>query len=809
VSDRAAGELVSHYRLVDRLGAGGMGVVWRADDLTLGRQAALKFPAARLEMTAEAVARLTREARAAAALNHPGICTIYEVGEHGGRPFIAMELLEGLPLDAEISGRPLEARRLLEIGIQVADALTAAHLRGIVHRDLKPANIFLTAGGAAKILDFGIARFEPPPGTGESQTIAAVAATAPGTALGTPAYMAPEQVRGEAADARSDVFALGAVIYEMATGRSPFASASAGTTFEAILNREPSPIEGLNPAMPPDLARIVAKALEKDPSLRYQSAAELLADLKRLKRDLESGATSAASVVSDRVRSRGRRLPFVGSRLAGALTLAAIVIVVVAIGVWRRLQPPAASPASPITSILVLPLENTSGDASLDDLTDGLTEALINRLSNITILRVLARNTSFRFKGKAADPADAGRSLGVGAVMTGRVERQKDAIRVAAELMDVSNGSQLWGARYTRSGSEMLAIEEELSRAIAESLRVRLTVAESASLARRPTDSVEAYRLYLTGRRHWNRRSPQDLRTAIDYFNRAIDADPAFALAWSGIAESYVLLPGMGVGALAPRDAMPKAQAAALRALELDGSIAEAHTALAYIKLHYEWDWQGAGQEFDLARAARPNDASFWRGAYLSVMGRPDDAIAEATRAEALDPLSAIVVAGVSWMYHLARRFDAARTQALKAIELNPQLALAHWRLGWALIDLDRPEEAVQAQKAALTYSGDSPDMASALGCALAAAGRTREAREIRDRLGKLASQRYVSPLSLAQLDAALGDHAGALSALEAAYDERAWGLAFIGIEAAFDPLRQEPRFAQMLQRLRLPAQAR
>ena len=380
---------------------------------------------------------------------------------------------------------------------------------------------------------------------------------------------------------------------------------------------------------------------------------------------------------------------------------------------------------------------------------------------------------------------------------------------MAAELMDVSNGSQLWGARYTRSGSEMIAIEEEISRAIAESLRVRLTVAESASLARRPTDNVEAYRLYLTGRRHWNRRTPQELKNAIDFFNRAIDADPTFALAWSGIAESYVLLPGMGVGALAPRDAMPKAQAAARRALELDGSIAEAHTALAYIKLHYEWDWQGTGREFDLARAARPNDASFWRGAFLSVVGRPDDAIAEAARAAALDPLSAIAAAGVSWMYHLARRYDDSRTQALKALELDPQLALAHWRLGWALIGLKRPEEAIQAQKAAFTFSGESPDMAAALGCALAAAGRTREAREIRDRLGQLASQRYVSPLSLAQLDAALGNRSGALSGMEAAYQQRAWGLAFIGIEAALDPLRKEPRFERLVQRMQLPVQAR
>ena len=785
-----------------------MGVVWRADDLTLGRQAALKFPAAHLEMTSDAVARLTREARAAAALNHPGICTIYEVGEHRGGPFIAMELLEGRALDAHLSGRPLETRRLLEIAIQVADALAAAHGRGIVHRDLKPANIVLTEGGAAKILDFGIARIALAADAGESPTVEAVGLTAPGTTLGTPAYMAPEQVRGEAADARSDVFAFGAVIYEMATGKSPFAGTTAGTTFEAVLNRAPTPIEALNPAAPPDVARIVRKALEKDPSLRYQSASELLTDLKRLRRDLESGATSASSIATDHERSQGRRWPFVGSRLASAVILATIVGAV-ATAIWRTAAPPAPSPASSITSILVLPLENSSGDASLEDLTDGLTEALINRLSSITSLRVLARNTSFRFKGKAADPGEAGRGLGVGAVMTGRVEQEGDGIRVAAELMDVSNGSQLWGARYTRSGSEMIAIEEEISRAIAESLRVRLTVAESASLARRPTDDVEAYRLYLTGRRHWNRRTPQELKNAIDFFNRAIDADPTFALAWSGIAESYVLLPGMGVGALAPRDAMPKAQAAARRALELDGSIAEAHTALAYIKLHYEWDWQGTGREFDLARAARPNDASFWRGAFLSVVGRPDDAIAEAARAAALDPLSAIAAAGVSWMYHLARRYDDSRTQALKALELDPQLALAHWRLGWALIGLKRPEEAIQAQKAAFTFSGESPDMAAALGCALAAAGRTREAREIRDRLGQLASQRYVSPLSLAQLDAALGNRSGALSGMEAAYEQRAWGLAFIGIEAALDPLRKEPRFERLVQRMQLPVQAR
>jgi tetratricopeptide (TPR) repeat protein len=315
--------------------------------------------------------------------------------------------------------------------------------------------------------------------------------------------------------------------------------------------------------------------------------------------------------------------------------------------------------------------------------------------------------------------------------------------------------------------------------------------------------------LYLTGRRLWNRRTPHDLTSAIDYFNRAIDADPSFALAYSGLAESYVLLPGMGVGALEPRDAMPKARAAAIRALELDDRIGEAHTALAYVNLNYDWDWEGAGREFDLARAVRPNDATFWRAAFLAATGKPDEAIAEAERAQALDPLSAIVAAGASWMYHFARRYDGERAQALKALELNPQLALGHWRLGWALIGLGRPKEAIQAHQAALVYSGESPDIAAALGCALAGAGQSGEARQIVDRLEKLASQRYVSSLSMAQLYAALGDRPRALSALEAARVQRAWGLAFIAVEPALDPLRGEPRFAELLRSMRLPAQAR
>jgi TolB-like protein/tetratricopeptide (TPR) repeat protein len=802
VTDQTApGDLVSHYRVVERVGAGGMGVVWRADDLTLGRQAALKFPAEHLEMTPDAVA----QARAAAALNHPGICTIYEVGEHRGRPFIAMELLEGAPLDSQLAGRPFETGRLLDVAIQVADALVAAHARGIVHRDLKPANIFLTAGGAAKIVDFGIARVAPGPDAGDSPTAAAVM-TAPGIALGTPAYMAPEQVRGEVADARSDVFSLGAVLYQMATGKSPFAGSSAGTTFEAVLNRSPAPVETINPAAPQDLIKIVGKALEKDPSLRYQSAADLLTDLKRLRRDLQSGEAAARD--DGRERGRGGRFQRPRSRALGALA-AGVLMAAVATAVWLSRSPGAAPAADGVTSILVLPLVNTGGDASLDDLTDGLTEALINRLSSITSLRVLARNTSFRFKGTSADPGETARSLGVGAVVTGRVEQHGDTIRVAAELMDVSNGAQLWGARYTRSGREMLAIEEEISRAIADSLRVRLTASESASLARRPTESLEAYRLYLTGRRLWNRRTPHDLTSAIDYFNRAIDADPMFALAYSGLAESYVLLPGMGVGAVEPRDAMPKARAAAIRALELDDGIAEAHTALAYVNLHFDWDWEGAGREFDRAREVRPNDASFWRAAFLAATAKPDEAIAEAERAQALDPLSAIVAAGVSWMYHFARRYDGERTLALKALELNPQLALGHWRLGWALIGLGRSKEAIQAHQEALVYSGDSPDMAAALGCALAGAGRSDEARQVVDRLEKLASQRYVSSLSMAQLHAALGDRPRALSALQAAHEERAWGLAFIAVEPSLDPLRGEPRFAELLRRMRLPAQPR
>lgn len=803
----APGDVISHYRLLEQLGAGGMGVVWRAEDLTLGRKVALKFVADSLEMTAAATDRLVREARAAAALNHPGICTIYEVGEYRGKPFIAMELLEGQSLEAHISGGPLDSRRLVELAIQLADGLAAAHARGVIHRDIKPANIFIVSGKTAKILDFGIARLESGVAA-DAATIAGHAATQPGMMLGTPAYMAPEQARGEPANTRSDVFSLGSVLYELATGRPAFANASHALTFEAILNRQPTPIQTINPALQVDVIRIINKALEKDPALRFQSAADLLADLKRVRRDLDSGAavaSSGPSVGADGPSTSARRPTWRRAAIIAGLVGVSVIAGAAAMLTWRVMELRRSPAHGEATSILVLPLVNGASNPQLDDLTDGLTEALINRLSGIASLRVLARNTSFRFKDVDVDPTETGRRLGVKAVITGRVEQQGDTIRVGIELVEVATGSQLWGSRFNRAGAELLAIEEDLSRAIAESLRVRLSTAESTSLSRRPTDSVEAYRLYLTGRRHWNQRTPHDLLTAIDYFNRAIDADAAFALAYSGIAESYVLLPAQGIGALAPNEAMPRARVAAVKALELDPGIADAHTALAYVKLNYDWDWAGAALSFEQARVVRPIDATFWRAAFLAATGKPEDAIAEAKSAAALDPLSGIVSAGLSWMYHLAARFDDERREAEKALELNPRLAMAHWRLASALTALGRQQEAIEAQRRAVMHSGGSADMLAALSYVLARAGQHAEARETLDELLKTATTKYVSSLSVSLAHLALGDRTRALAALEAAHEERAWGLAFIGVEPFFDALRPEPRFSALLQRMRLP----
>jgi eukaryotic-like serine/threonine-protein kinase len=780
------GTRLGPYEILAPLGAGGMGEVYRARDVRLGREVAVKVLPEHLSRDPDSLARFEREARAVAALAHPNILDVHDVGNETGIAYLVTELLEGESLRQRLTGTPLPWRTAIEIGLAVAEGLASAHAHGIVHRDLKPENVFLTFDGRVKILDFGLARVEPERSTETSPTVATP--TKSGTVMGTAGYMSPEQARGGHADARSDIFSLGCILYEMATGRRAFFADNAAETLVAILRDEPKDPGDLVPDLPDHLRLVILRCLSKYPDSRFESARDLAFDLR-------VASTESARI---RVAPPAKHRPV---RPILALIGAAAVTALLILGGRSWLNR-----GGPIDSLAVLPFTNGSRDPNTEHLSAGITESVINSLLQLRSLRVIPRASVFAYRG-GRDPFQAGDDLGVRAVLTGNVSRVGDRLFVQAELTDVKRRSMMWGKRFEEEASDAFAVQERIAQEILKSLRLELSGQDEKRVSKRETEDAEAYELYWKGRLYWNRRTEDSTEKAIGFFEQAIARDPNYARAYAGLAQSLLLV--AFYGALPPKEVVPKARAAAMRALEIDGGLAEGHALLADLKYQFEWDWAGAEREFRRAIELGPNDSTArqWYSNYLGVLKRTKEACAEIHRAHELDPLNAVVSMDVGLTCdYTSGDYGKAIDRYRKVLEDNPDFVLAHLYLGLAHVRRSELAPAVSEMETVKRLAPGEPDAIALLGYAYGVAGRRAEAEAALTELSSLAKRRYVSPFPVAWVYVGLGDKDRAFEWLEKAYEERAGRLVYVYGEPAFDPLRSDPRFRDLLRRMNLPA---
>ena len=810
-----------------------MGEVYLAQDTKLDRKVALKILPEDVANDQTRMERFVQEAKTVSALNHPNILTIHEIEQVDSIQFIATEFIDGETLRGRIrTGMNLE--EILEVGIQTASALAAAHSAGIVHRDIKPENIMVRRDGYIKVLDFGLAKLTESRNslTDPDAPTKVMVHTSAGVVMGTAFYMSPEQAKGVKVDARTDLWSLGVVLYEMITRQQPFVGETPTETISLILQKQPASLKHISD-IPSELERIVNKALAKNCDERYQSAKDLLIDLRNLKRKLEveaeidrTGSLALSGLPSTESTNNGQTTSPAGAtataggaprissveyivsgfrkhKLATLIAAAALVLSAIGVTVYLSMR----STGTSIDSIAVLPFENRSSDAETEYLSDGLAESLIYRLSQLPNLKVTPTSVALRYKNKQTDALKAGHELGVSAVLSGRIIQRGDNLTISAELVDVNHDKLIWGEQYDRKMSDLLATQREIAREIVERLKLRVSGQEKG-LSKHYTESNEAYQSYLRGRFYWNKRTEEGMRKSLDYFQQAIQTDPTFALAYSGLADAYDLLGAPdAAGAVPPDEAMPKAKAAALKALEIDDTLAEPHVSLAHVKYYYEHDFAYAEREYRRAIELNPNysTAPQWYSVFLMSVGRFDEAITQAKRAQDLDPLSLPINMTYGWVLLTARQNEQSVEQLRKTLEMDPNFVLTHHRLGMVYEQQGKYDEAIAQFRQVVNLTGGKPLGTSALARAYALAGRRAEAQKILAELLELSKLRYVSPTTIATVYLALGDKEQAFVWLEKGFNEHDAILVRLKVDSRFDSLRSDPRYKDLARRLVLP----
>jgi serine/threonine protein kinase/Tfp pilus assembly protein PilF len=827
------GTKLGRYEIRSKIGEGGMGEVYLAQDTKLDRKVALKILPARLVTSDDRMRRFTQEAKAAATLNHPNIAHVYEVDEIEGTHFIAMEFIDGVTLRQNIHEQPRELKRVLRWLQHVADGLARAHAAGIVHRDLKPDNIMITHDGHVKILDFGLAKLiEPPSQSGtERQEAASDLATAlleqqstPGTVLGTVGYMSPEQAQGrtQGIDHRSDVFSFGCILYEAVTGHKAFTGKDAIDTLNKVIREEPRPVSEFAFDTPNHLQRIIRRCLAKDREDRYQTIKDVAIELRDLRHELARNDDIDATVPASATRSTEASIASAAAGQSTSLSSAEYIVsgirqhkivtavgllalIVMVVGFFWYLH--TATTEIAIESIAVFPFQNKSTEPDTEYLADGLTESLIYRLSQLPNLKVSPTSSVLRYKGKEIDPVKAGQELGVNAVLSGRIVQRGENLTISAELTDVRYNKLLWGEQYERKMSELLATQREIAREIVDKLKLKVS-GEEKGLTKHYTESNEAYQLYLRGRYYWNKRNPESLHKAVDYFQQAIDRDPGFALAYAGMADTYALLGGPEAGGdMSPNETLPKAKAAAIKALELDESLAEGHVPLAHVKCYYDRDFAGSEREYKRAIDLNPNYsvAHHWYAIFLTVLGRYDEALVEIKRAYELDPLSLSINAWTGRILFLKGQIDESIEQLRKTVELDQNFILAHYRLGQAYAEKRMFAEAMSEFTQLSRLPNGQPLALIGFAQTYADSGNRSEAQKNLNQLIALSNQQYVSAANIASLFTSLGENDKAFQWLEEANKAHDLNVVRVKYDPRFAGLRADPRFNDLVRRIGIP----